>query len=58
MIKISHEIERRRDGIIIYRHYFLYNKAVDWCNITHKWFTEDERKIARFQHKEYLKSNK
>lgn len=56
MKTITHEIEIRKDGIRIVRNFFVHPKAIDWFGEISKDFTKDQRKQARLQHKQYLRS--
>jgi hypothetical protein len=48
---ITHEIERKRDGQKIVRNYFINKSKGNLMALAHSYFTKDERKQAKLNHK-------
>jgi len=48
---ITHEIERKRDGMKIVRNFFINSDKTNYLTLAHSYFTKDERKQAKLNHK-------
>lgn len=50
-VLITQEIERRKDGTKIVRNFFFNNDKTNWLVKAQSYFTKDEKKQAKFNHK-------
>lgn len=48
---ISQEIERKANGERIVRNYFIYDENVNNMKLAHSYFTKEEKKIAKLNHR-------
>ena len=51
---ISHEIERKADGTRIVRNYFINDDEKSYLTKAQSYFTKNEKKIAKLNHKNKL----
>lgn len=51
---VTHEIEVKRDGSKIVRNFFFNNEKTNWLVKAQSYFTKDEKKLAKLQHKNSL----
>lgn len=52
---VTHEIERRHDGTKIVRNYFINDDTTNYLTQAQSYFTKDEKKIAKANHKNQIK---
>ena len=55
-VLVTHEIERLKDGKKIVRNFFFNTDKTNYMQLAHSYFTKDERKQAKLNHK--LKLNR
>jgi hypothetical protein len=48
---VTHELERRRDGSKLVRNFFFNNDKTNWLVKAQSYFTKDEKKQAKLNHK-------
>jgi len=48
---ITHEIERKKNGNAIVRNFFFNNDKTNWLVKSQSYFTKDEKKQAKLNHK-------
>ena len=48
---ITQEIERKKDGTKIVRNFFFNNDKTNWLVKAQSYFTKDEKKQAKLNHK-------
>jgi hypothetical protein len=56
-IKDSIEVGRTNDGLPLYRHRFINSVTVDYMAKAHSYFTKEEKKLAKLNHKANIKNN-
>lgn len=52
---VTHEIERKHDGTKIVRNYFINDDTTNYLTQAQSYFTKDEKKIAKANHKNQIK---
>lgn len=52
--QITHEIERLSNGGKIVRNYFINDDKTNYMELAHSYFTKNERKLAKLNHKANL----
>jgi hypothetical protein len=55
---VTHEIEIKRDGSKIVRNFFFNNEKTNWLVKAQSYFTKDEKKLAKLQHKNSLNKSR
>lgn len=50
-VLVSHVIETRKDGSKIVRNFFFNEEKVNWLVKAQSYFTKDEKKQAKLNHK-------
>ncbi len=50
-VLVTHEIERKKDGTKIVRNFFFNNDKTNYLVKAHSYFTKDEKKQAKLNHK-------
>jgi hypothetical protein len=48
---VTHELERRRDGSKLVRNFFFNNDKTNWLVKAQSYFTKNEKKQAKLNHK-------
>lgn len=54
MRTVTHEIERKPNGQKIVRNYFINDDDTNYMLKAHSYFTKEEKKIAKLNHKRNL----
>lgn len=57
-ILVTHEIETRKNGNKIVRNFFFNNDKTNYLVKAQSYFTKDEKKQAKLNHKNWLKNNR
>jgi hypothetical protein len=50
-VLVSHLIETKKDGSKIVRNFFFNNDKTNWLVKAQSYFTKDEKKVAKYNHK-------
>lgn len=53
-IFVQHELERKPDGTKVVKNYFINTDKTNYMTLAHSYFTKDEKKIAKYNHKNSL----
>ena len=50
-VLVSHIIETKKDGTKIVRNFFFNEEKINWLEKAQSYFTKEEKKVAKYNHK-------